>query len=57
MSRHVLAFSGRFVSVYIRQRDFYDLECGRVESGTVVEKRSVLICGDLLWISISVTSG
>ena len=57
VSRDVQAFSERLVSVYIRRRDFYDLKSGRVENGTVVEKRSLLICGDLLWISISVTSG
>ena len=33
------------------------IESGRIERGTVVEKRSAWFCGDLLWISISVTSG
>ena len=31
VSRNVLAFSGRLVSVYTRRRNFYDLENGRVE--------------------------
>ena len=58
VSRDVLAFSRRS---YIRQRDFFrfrERERQRVvKSGRVVEKKRVLICGDLLWISISVTSG
>ena len=56
MSRDVLAFSRRSFFVYMTAR-FYNSERERERSDTVVEKRSVLICGDLLWISISVTSG
>ena len=56
MSRNViLAFSGP-PNLYIKRRDFYALRAA--ERGKVEEKeRIVLICGDLLWISISVTRG
>ena len=50
MSRDVLVFSGNLSQhIYIRWQDFRE----RVEE----KERSVLISGDLLWISIGVTSG
>ena len=52
LSRDFLAYSERLVLVYIKRRGFYDLV-----SGIVLEKRSLLICGDSLWISVSVASG
>ena len=54
----VLAFSGSSPHSYIRQRGFYPFGVAEREREREEEKEtSVLICGDLLWISISVTSG
>ena len=51
VSSDVAVFSGRLVSVYIRLREFYEVERGTVESGTVVEKKVywsvVIYCGFL----------
>ena len=45
MSRDVLAFSGRLVSVYIRRRDFYDREW-HLKSDRVKCSKKTLFCGD-----------
>ena len=41
VSRDVPAFSGRFVSVYIRRRDFYDLERQSREWHITKEKKCI----------------
>ena len=51
MSRYVLAFSGRLVSVYYKAARFL-----RFREWHSSREKSVSIGGDLLWISISVTN-
>ena len=51
VSRDVLAFSGKLVSVYYKAARFL-----RFKEWHSSREKSILIGGDLLWISISVTN-
>ena len=54
VSCHVLAFSGSSPHSYMRRRGFYAFRERERERESRRKERRVFICGDLLWISISV---